>query len=118
MDISTNYKIVKFDETIGQILVKFDEVSHLIPIDLHPNENGHLLEGDELDNYIRGFFPFEHVSRLNTLKDGVKNLDSIRNLVQPMPELEPQPEIPTNTTVASDDIQELIASIKAQNNLT
>lgn len=117
MDISTNYKIVKFDEVIGQILVKFDEAEHLIPVDLHPNEQGHLLEGEALDQYIRGFCPLEHITRKNVFANGIKNLDSIRALVQPLPE---EPKVietveDVNPAIHPDEIQKLIEQIKQQN---
>lgn len=118
MDISTNYKIVKFDEVIGQILVKYDEVDHLVPLDLHPNEEGHLLEGVELDAYIRSFCPIEHIARKNTFANGIKNLDAIRNLVQSSPEFETQTIAETrqyDSVLPPNDIQALIDNIKKQN---
>lgn len=120
MDISTNYKIVKFDEVIGQILVKFDEAEHLIPVDLHPNEEGHLLEGEVLDQYIRGFCPTEHIARKNTFANGIKNLDSIRALVQPLPEVPAvaQTVQGDGPILQPDEIQKLIESIKQQNGQT
>lgn len=79
--VSTDYKIVGFDELIGQIHVKFDVIPYIVPLDLHPDENGNLLEGEALDYWIRNACPIGYVLRENIFKNGIKNLDSIRSLV-------------------------------------
>lgn len=102
-DSLTNYKIIGFNEAIAQILVKFDLVDHAIPLDLHPDENGMFLEGEELDRWIRGACPTGFIVRKQLIQSGIKNIDSIRALVQP-----PEPE-PVNTDaqdVPANPVQE------------
>lgn len=80
-EISTDYKIVFFNEQSAQILVKFDEVPYLIPLDLHVNEHGEYPEGDVLDNFIRSVCPFGEILRMRQIQSGIKNADSIKKLV-------------------------------------
>lgn len=115
MDISTNYKIVNFNEQHGQLTIKYDVVDHFIHLDLHPDENGLLPEGEELDIYIRGACPTGFVYRKNLFENGVKNLDAIRSLVEPMPEEPSQNSGVNNTMLLTEDVQELIDLIKKQN---
>jgi hypothetical protein len=63
MTISTDYKIIGFDPTRGQILVKFDLLPYNIPFDLHLTPERLYPEGDVLDRYIRGVCPTAHVQR-------------------------------------------------------
>jgi hypothetical protein len=83
--VSTDYKIVGFDQARGQISVKFDELSYPIPIDLHINEQGLYPEGEVLDIYIRGMCPVSSISRELTISKGVVNASKIAALVEILP---------------------------------
>lgn len=112
-DISTDYKIVAFDEVIGQLQIKYDVIPYLVPLDLHPDETGHLPEGEQLDQFIRGACPIGFVIRQRIFNEGIKNIDSIKALVQPLPE--ETPSIQEEPQLSSDEIDQLINSIKTDN---
>lgn len=112
-EISTDYKIVGFDETIGQLQIKYDVIPYLVPLDLHPDEEGHLLEGEPLDRFIRGACPIGFVIRQRLFEQGIKNIDSIKALVQSAPEETPSTQ--EEPQLSSDEIDQLINSIKTDN---
>lgn len=85
MDIS--YKIRAFNKVTGSIVVEFENFAPF-NIDL-PLNDGKYPEGQELDQYIRGFLPIEFVKRIQTIAQGVENETSIESLVEPWP----QPEV-------------------------
>ncbi len=114
-DISTDYKIVAFDEVIGQLQIKYDVIPYLVPLDLHPDETGHLLEGEQLDQFIRGACPIGFVIRQRIFNEGIKNIDSIKALVQPLPEEAPEVSPTQEPQLSSDEIDQLINSIKTDN---
>lgn len=112
--VNTDYKIIGFDETIGQIHVKYDVIPYMVPLDLHPDEDGNLLEGEELDHWIRTACPIGYVLRENVFKSGIKNLDTIRSLVV---KTEEPDNIATNDLrdippTTPEEIEELINIIK------
>ena len=78
---SLSYKIVEFYAGSGQIKIACDGLEGTLLIDL-PIDNGKYLEGDELDNYIRGFVPTWHIERSENIKKGISNSDYILNLVE------------------------------------
>lgn len=75
------YKIVEFNRSIGQIIVEFDEW-HPMPIDLHVDENGLYPVGDELDVYIKKFYPIGSIERKRLHEAGIANADEIEKLVE------------------------------------
>lgn len=75
------YKIVEFNKTAGQIKITCDGLDGTILIDL-PINDGKYLEGNELDNYIRGFVPTWHIERSENIKKGIPNSDYIASLVE------------------------------------
>jgi hypothetical protein len=81
-----NYVIRKFDESFGQLVIEYGDVTFAydIPID----ENNNYLVGEELDQQIKGLLPVWHIERKNKIEAGVGNADAIRALVQPYPEPE------------------------------
>lgn len=115
-DNLTNYKIIGFDESIAQIIVKYDLVDYAIPLDLHPDENGYFLEGEELDRWIRNACPTGFITRKKVLENGIKNIDSIRSLVQPLEnesntssQPSVSPSAPFDSSLSVDEIQKLIS---------
>ena len=82
--VSTDYKIVGFDQARGQISVKFDELPYTIPVDLHTNEQGLYPEGEALNQHIRSFCPIGNIQREKTLSQGVINSNNIAELVEPL----------------------------------
>lgn len=78
----TTYTIIKFDESAGQIVVRFDASMAPVAIDL-PVENGLYPTGEALDTYIKGFIPTWHIERINTVKAGIANAADIAALVTP-----------------------------------
>ena len=83
--VSTDYKIVGFEKSRGQLSIKFDELSYPIPVDLHLNEQGLYPEGEVLDTYIRGMCPVTSISREKTIAKGIINESKIAALVEVMP---------------------------------
>jgi len=98
MFISTDYKITNFNEELGQITIQFNELNYPLNLDLHLDKNGHYLEGDALDRYIRGIFPVGNLQRSNKIAAGVPNVESIRVLVEPEPEVTPPASAITDST--------------------
>lgn len=89
------YKIRAFNKVTGSIVVEFQNFAPF-NIDL-PLVDGKYPEGQELDQYIRGFLPIEFVQRMQAIAQGVKNETTIENLVEPWPAppTPPQGEIPS-----------------------
>lgn len=108
--VKTDYKIVGFDESIGQIQVKYDVIPYNIPLDLHPDEDGHLLEGEELDRWIRNACPIGYVLRENIFKNGIKNLDAIRSLVVEIEQPQNEPEFP-EIEIIPEDVEMMMLKI-------
>jgi hypothetical protein len=76
------YKIIKLDEVYGQIVVRpegFDPMCIDLPIDT----DGVIPEGEALHAYIDGFLPYYFIERKDKLAAGIKNVDSIKALVEP-----------------------------------
>ena len=73
------YKILRFIEETGQLIVKFDALPNSIAIDL-PIENNRYLEGEPLVQYIEGFNPVWAVDRKESIINGIENIDYIRSL--------------------------------------
>ena len=73
------YKIIAFDETIGQITVEHGE-GIVFALDL-PIENGAYPVGDELDVLIKQFLPTWVVERKQSIASGIRNIDGIKSLV-------------------------------------
>ena len=82
MLISTDYKIIGFDTSIGQLTIQFDCVNYPVLLDLHLDENGHYPEGEYLDSYIRSICPIGVVERAQKISEGVPNANNILSLVQ------------------------------------
>lgn len=89
-----NQRIIGFDELACQVVVHVDGVSPYA-VDLPINEDGSTLEGEELLRYLRGFYPSQYFERKERLKNGVKNAQAVRALVNPFPE-----SAPSNAEVA------------------
>lgn len=66
------YKIKRFNKTIGQLIVEFDELQTEIAIDL-PIENNQYISEEHLDTYIRGFIPEWTLKRKQIIEQGVDN---------------------------------------------
>jgi hypothetical protein len=71
------YKIVNFIESTGQIEIECEGMQGKFAIDL-PIDNGKYPEGDQLDNYIRGFIPTWLIERSQKIKSGVNNVETFR----------------------------------------
>lgn len=78
--ITSDYKIISFDNESGTIVVSWDynQQTHTISL---PIENGAYLTGVHLDQYIRGFFPIQHYERLEQIQSGIANEGNIDLLV-------------------------------------
>lgn len=75
------YKIIAFDETIGQITVEYGE-GIVFALDL-PIENGAYPEGEALDVLIKQFLPTWVVERKQAIASGISNAESIKAVVVP-----------------------------------
>jgi hypothetical protein len=71
------YRIVNFIEETGQIEIECKGYPGRIAIDL-PVEDGKYPEGDQLDNYIRGFVPTWLIERYEKINNGISNADTLR----------------------------------------
>ena len=92
---NNNYTITSFNESQGQLTIKFECLDQPIILDLHLNENGHYPEGEVLDKFIRDIYPMGHVNRINAIRGGIPNVDSIKSLVQ-------SEDIPEQSVVEED----------------
>lgn len=90
--ISTDYKIIGFDTSIGQLTIQFDCVNYPVLLDLHLDENGYYPEGKALDTYIRTICPIGVVERVQKISEGVPNVNNILSLVQ-VPEKENEEQL-------------------------
>jgi len=86
------YKIRRFDESLGQILISVEGYHSLIVIDLSLDENNNVPTGEDLHRYINGFVPYSWIERSEKLKNPIANAQLIKDLVEPLPTLEAQPE--------------------------
>jgi hypothetical protein len=89
---NSNYKIIKFNEATGQIIVRFRDMEP-ISVDLPIDAEGNALSGNQLSDYLRGFIPTWHYDRLEKISSGISNAAEIHALVEPEPTEEvSQPE--------------------------
>lgn len=91
MDLT--YKIREFNQVTGSIVVEFEDFAPF-NIDL-PLVDGKYLEGEALNDYIKGFLPVEFVQRKQVIAQGIENASNIAALVEPWP----QPEVIPVTVV-------------------
>lgn len=70
------YQVLSVNQHTGQLLVLFKDTSSPVSIDV-PIENGKYLEGDMLRQYILGFAPTHTIKRLEQIRNGVENADSL-----------------------------------------
>jgi hypothetical protein len=104
----TYYKIIGFNETNGSIIVEFDDNHAPLSIDIPIDENNAYLIGDALDVYIQGFIPTWHLDRLTKIKNGVLNVQDIKNLVQEPPTV--------NNEISEEQRNEIIRQQEAKEN--
>lgn len=79
------YKILKFVEATGQLVIKFDLLPIPTSIDV-PVENNRYIEGDALVKYIEGFNPSWATARQKSINDGIENVEYMRSLDSRSPE--------------------------------
>lgn len=75
------YQIIAFDESVGQIVVEYNE-GMTFALDL-PIEDGAYPEGEALDVLIKQFLPVWVVERKKAIASGVSNAESIKAVVVP-----------------------------------
>lgn len=73
------YQIISFDESVGQIVVEYNE-GMTFALDL-PIEDGAYPEGEALDILIKQFLPTWVVERKQMIASGVRNKDNIKSIV-------------------------------------
>lgn len=73
------YKILKFIEATGQLIVKFELLPNEIAIDI-PIENNKYIEGEALVRYIEGFNLTWSSARQKNISNGVENIEYMRSL--------------------------------------
>ena len=81
----TDYKIIKFDESKGSIVIRYSEEFSPMGLDIPINDNKYIV-GEELDTFIKGFIPVNHMNRLSLIKSGISNAQEIQSLVEQEPE--------------------------------
>ena len=79
-----NYKIVRFDEITGQLIVEYAVGMAPLSIDV-PIENGLYITGEKLESYIAGFIPTWHIERMAQINAGIPNKDELKALAQEAP---------------------------------
>jgi len=85
MEVSTDYIITAFNDSKGQITVKYNELSYQLPIDL-PIIDGLYPEGDALDTLIRNRCPITTIAQEKELNQRrIPNSKTIASLVQKLP---------------------------------
>ena len=112
----TDYDIIGFDETVGQIQVHFKILNYPILVDLHPDETGHYPEGEVLDAFIRGLCPTGHYIRSQAIAAGIPNASKIAALV--VPSTLPKPQTVEAPTIQQKEVEDLINMIKSSNPTT
>jgi hypothetical protein len=80
-----DYKIIKFDQSTGNIVVRYSEEFSPMGIDVPIKDNKYIV-GEELDTFIKGFIPVNHMNRLSLIKSGISNAQEIQSLVEQEPE--------------------------------
>lgn len=76
-----SYKIVDFNESTAQMTIKYKDFP-LIKVDLPIDNNGNIISGEDLQNYIKGFIPVWHEERKELIKNGINNLNDIKSLIE------------------------------------
>jgi hypothetical protein len=85
MEVSTDYIITSFNDSKGQITVKYNELSYQLPIDL-PVIDGLYPEGETLDTLIRNRCPVTTIAQEKELnRRRIPNSKAIASLVQELP---------------------------------
>ena len=109
------YKIRSFDENIAQITISVEGYHSLISVDLPIDENNNVPVGQDLHLYINGTVPHAWIERKEKLKNPITNAQAIRDLVEPLPtpEAQPEPEIIKPTV---EDIQSQLEILQQQLN--
>jgi hypothetical protein len=79
--VTTNYKIVNFNEATAQIFVRYSDFP-LISIDLPIDQDGNVPVNEQLDLYIKGFLPTHEIARKQQCLKGITNANAIRTLVE------------------------------------
>jgi len=114
------YKIRRFDESTGQIVISVEGYHSLIAIDLSLDENNNVPTGEDLHRYINGFVPYSWIERTEKLKNPIANAQSIKDLLEPFPEddvtknNEAQPPVPNEDcgdctpTQSNDSIEPIL----------
>ena len=78
------YKIVSFDENLGQIVISVEGYNSLISIDLPLDDFNNVPIGNDLHLYINGFIPFNWIERNKKLKNPILNAEEIKKLIEPI----------------------------------
>lgn len=80
-----DYKIIGFDRLTGRIEVEYDKLA-IANLTLPINSEGFVPTGDDLDKFIKSFYPSFDIERLKNLrnlsKEEIKNADEISKLVE------------------------------------
>lgn len=94
-----NYKIIGFDKDLGQITISPDGYPSFA-LDLPISDDGLVITGEQLDQYINGFLPYTLEIRKQTIANvGIKNFDEIIKLAE-IPEIATVEPV---VTVETDD---------------
>ena len=111
--MALSYKIRTFDTASGGILISVHNTGGTevgaINIDLAMDSDGLYLVGTPLDDYIKGFIPDDHFTRLETVGGGVSNASAITALLDAYP----AEAAPSDEEIA-DQAEATIAAIDAR----
>lgn len=74
------YKVIGFNENSGQLIIEFAIGMLPLAVDV-PIKDGLYITGEELDNFIQGFIPVEHITRSEIINAGIPNASELKKLV-------------------------------------
>ena len=109
------YKIREFHESTGQVVISVEGYHSLITVDLPIDENNNVPVGQDLHLYINGLVPYGWIERKEKLKNPIANAQLIKDLVEPLPTSEAQPE-PEIIKPTIEDIQSELEILQQQLN--
>lgn len=75
------YKVIDFNESTGQLTIEYAKGMSPVVVDV-PLVNDLFITGEELENYIKGFIPFEYLDRQAKINAGVSNAQELKSLIE------------------------------------
>lgn len=80
--MTTNFKIIGFDESSGVVVVRYSDTMPPVSIDVPLDANGLYLVGEQLNEHVKGFIPTEFLGRIEQIKQGIPNAADVHSMVE------------------------------------